>query len=90
MVWPRFTIFWFSKDNPKGHCKRKQKKKQTEEEVERHYQSGQEWTLTAPIGRLKTGQDGKGLLQPHLWCSDDLSRLQDRIENAGISTFMSR
>ena len=38
----------------------KEKKKQTEEEVGRQYEkSGQEWTLPAQLGRLKTGQDGK-------------------------------
>ena len=42
--------------------------------------SGQEWTLPAQLGQLKTGQDGKGLLQIHLWCSDDLPRLWVRIE----------
>ena len=42
--------------------------------------SGQEWTLPAQLGQLKTGQDGKGLLQIHLWCPDDLPRLWDRIE----------
>ena len=42
--------------------------------------SGQEWTLPAQLGRLKTGQDGKGLLPTDLWCPDDLPRLWDRIE----------
>ena len=42
--------------------------------------SGQEWTLPAQLGQLETGQDGKGLLQIHLWCPDDLPRLWDRIE----------
>ena len=42
--------------------------------------SGQEWTLPDQLGRLKTGQDGKGLLRTHLWCPDDLPRLRDRIE----------
>ena len=42
--------------------------------------SGQEWTSPAQLGQLKTGQDGKGLLQIHLWCPDDLPRLWDRIE----------
>ena len=42
--------------------------------------SGQEWTLPAQLGQLKTGQDGKGLLRIHLWCPDDLPRLWDRIE----------
>ena len=42
--------------------------------------SGQEWTLPAQLGQLKTGQDGKGLLQIHLWCPNELPRLWDRIE----------
>ena len=42
--------------------------------------SGQEWTLPALLGRLKTGQDGKGLLRTHMKCPDDLPRLCDRIE----------
>ena len=42
--------------------------------------SGQEWTLPAQLGQLKTGQDGKGLLQIHLWCPDDVPRLWDRME----------
>ena len=46
----------------------------------RQYLSGQEWTLPAQLGQLKTGQDGKGLLRIHLWCPDDLPRLWDRIE----------
>ena len=28
--------------------------------------SGQDWTLPAELGQLKTGQDGKGLLRIHL------------------------
>ena len=43
--------------------------------------SGQEWTLPSQLGRLNIGQDGKGLLETHLWCPDDLPRLWDRIEN---------
>ena len=42
--------------------------------------SGQEWTLPAQQGQLKTGQDEKGLLRVHLWCPDDLPRLWDRTE----------
>ena len=42
--------------------------------------SGQEWTLPAQLGQLKTGQHGKGLLQIHPWCPDDLPRLWDRIK----------
>ena len=48
--------------------------------------SGQEWTLPAQLGQLKTGQDGKGLLRIHLWCPDDLPRLWDRIENRRAHT----
>ena len=33
MVWPRLMVFWFSKDNPTGHSRRKKKKGQTEEEM---------------------------------------------------------
>ena len=81
MVWPCFKVFWSSKDNPTGHSERKKKKRQAEEEVGRQYQrEGQEWTLPAQLGQLKTGQDGKGLLRIHLWCPDDLLRLWDRIE----------
>ena len=32
-------VFWFSKDNPTGHSERKKKKRQTEEEVGRQYQT---------------------------------------------------
>ena len=42
--------------------------------------SGHEWTLSAQLGQLKTGQGGKGLLQIHLWRPDELPRLWDRIE----------
>ena len=38
MVWPCFNVFWFSKDNHTGHSERKEKKRQTEEEVGRQYQ----------------------------------------------------
>ena len=38
MAWPCFKVFWFSKDYPTWHSKRKKKKRQTEEEVGRQYQ----------------------------------------------------
>ena len=38
MVFPCFKVFWFSKDNPTGHSERKEKKRQTEEDVGRQYQ----------------------------------------------------
>ena len=65
MVWPRFRVFWFSKDDPKGHSERKRKKRQT---------------LPGQLGRLKSGRDGNGLLRTHLRCPNDLERLRDRIE----------
>ena len=43
--------------------------------------SGQEWALSAQLGQLKTGQNGKGLLRIHLWCPDDLPILWDRLAN---------
>ena len=42
-----------------------------------------EWTgmdFANSLGQLITEQDGKGLLQIHLWCPDDFPRLWDRIE----------
>ena len=33
-----------------------------------------------PIALRGPAQDGKGLLQIHLWCPDDLPMLWDRIE----------
>ena len=44
--------------------------------------SGQEWTLLAQLGQLKTGQDGKGLLRIHLWCPDDLDWFSPLIATA--------
>ena len=81
MVWPCLKVFWFSKDNPTGHSERKQKKEADRRRGGKTIsESGQEWTLPAQLGQLKTGQDGKGLLQIHRWCPDDLPRLWDRIE----------
>ena len=76
MVWPHFKVFWFSKDNPTGHSERTKKERLTEEEVGKIIsKSGQEWTLPAQLGRLKIGQDRKGLLRTHLWYPDDLTSL---------------
>ena len=60
----------------KGKRKRGRQKKRWEDNIK-------EWTgmdLPAHLGQLKTGQGGKGLLQIHLWCPDDLPMLWDRIE----------
>ena len=81
MVWPRFMVFWFSKDNPTGHSERTKKMRQAERRGGKTIsKSGLVWTLPAQLGRLKTGQDGKGLLRIHLWRPDDLPRSWDRIE----------
>ena len=37
--------------------------------------SGQGWTLSAQVGRLKSRHGGKGLLGSHLWCLIELARL---------------
>ena len=81
MIWPCFKVFWFSKDNPTGHSERKKKEADRRRGGKTISKSGQEWTLTAQLGQLKTGQNGKGLLRSHLWCPADLPRLWDRIEN---------
>ena len=85
MVWPCLKVFWFSKDNPTEHSERKKKKEADRRSGEKTIsKSGQEWTLPAQLGQLKTGQDGKGLLRIHVWCPNDLPRLWDRIEIDGI------
>ena len=81
MVWTCLKVFWSSKDNPTGHSERKRKRGDRRGGGKTISKSGQEWTLPAQLGQLKTGQDGKGLLRIHLWCPDDLLRLWDRIEN---------
>ena len=76
MVWSCLKVFWFSKDN----LIEKEKEADRRRGGKTISKSGQEWTLPAQLGQLKTGQDGKGLLRIHLWCPDDLPRLWDRIE----------
>ena len=81
MVWLCFKVFWSSKDNPTGHNERKKEKETDRRRGGKTIsKSGQEWTLPAQLGQLKTGLDEKGLLRIHLWCPDDLLRLWDRIE----------
>ena len=60
----------------KGKRKRGRQKKRWEDNIK-------EWTgmdFASSTRAAETGQDGKGLLQIHLWCPDDLPRLWDRIE----------
>ena len=61
----------------KGKRRRRRQKKRWEDNIKEC--SG--LFLPAQLGQLKTGQEGKGLLQIHVWCPDDLLRLWDRIEN---------
>ena len=60
----------------KGKRKRGRQKKRLENNIK-------EWTgmdFASSTRAAETGQDGKRLLQIHLWCPDDLPRLWDRIE----------
>ena len=45
----------------------KEKRRQEKRWESNSKKSGQGWTLPAQPGQLKTRQDGKGLLQSHLW-----------------------
>ena len=69
------------------HSERNKKKRQTEEEVGRQYPRVDRNGLPAQLGRLKTGQDGKGLLQTNLQCHGDLPRLWKRIDRIEIVIF---
>ena len=69
MVWPCFKVFWF-------RAQLKEKEKEADiRSWKTTSKSVQEWTLPAQLVQLKTGQNGKGFLRIHLWCSDDLPRL---------------
>ena len=50
-----------------GTVKAKEKKTDRRRGRKTISNSGQEWTLPAQLGQLKTGQDRKGLLRVHLW-----------------------
>ena len=55
MVWPRLKVFCFSKDNPTGHSERKKEEADRRRGGKTISKSGQEWTLPAQLGQLKTG-----------------------------------
>ena len=55
-------VFWSSEDNTTGHSERNKKKRDRRKDWKTISKSGQELTLPAQLGQLKTGQDGKGLL----------------------------
>ena len=61
MVWARFKLFWFSKDNPTGQSERtKEKEAGSRRGGKTISKRGQERTLPA---QLKTEQDGKEMLR---------------------------
>ena len=53
MVRPRLQVFWFNKDNLTGHSEKTDRKG-----GKTISKCGQEWTLPAQLGQLKTGQGG--------------------------------
>ena len=59
-------------------CKDKEQKEDRGRGGKTILKKGQECTLPAQLGQMKTGQGGKGLLQIHLWCPDNLPRLWDK------------
>ena len=77
-VWQCLEVFWFSKDDPTGHSKRKEVDRRRDGKT--ILKSGQEQTLPAQLGQMKSGKGGKGLLQSHLWCPNDLPWLWDRTD----------
>ena len=77
MVRPHLKVFGLSKDDSTGHSARKKEvKKRGGKTILR---SGQGWTLLAPLGQLKTGLGEKILLNCHLWFTNDLAKLLDRL-----------
>ena len=58
------------------------KKEKTDRRSDRKtiLKTGHEYTFTAQLGQLKTGQDGKVLLQINMWCPDDFPTLWERKE----------
>ena len=87
----RFKVFWFSKDKPTGHSERKKEK---EEEADKRgktiSKNGQEWTLPAQLGQLKTGQDEKRLLRIYLWKRIEWNCLGKQLEVIKIVSICKR
>ena len=75
MVWSRLML---SKDDTILYGTVKGKRRGGQEKT--ILKSGQEWTLPAQLGQLKTGQVGKGLLRSQMWCPNNLALLYDRME----------
>ena len=78
-VWPRLIVLWFSKNNAIEHSERKQKKR-WEDNIKQW--TGMDFAISTSlrVAENRTRWNGKGLLQIHLWCPDDLPSLRDRIE----------
>ena len=91
MVWPCFKVFWFSKDNPTGHSERKKEKEADRRRGGKTIsKSGQEWTLPAQLGQLKTGQDRKGLLRICFWVDTNLLTLSKCYQYPYVRDSMSQ
>ena len=71
MVRPRLKVFCFNKDNLTGNSEKTDRKG-----GKTISKCGQEWTLPAQLGQLKTGQGGS--LRILLWCPENPPRLRDR------------
>ena len=72
-----------------GTVKGKKKKRQPEEDVGRQCQRVDR-NGPAQLEQQKPGQDGKGLLRIHLWCSNYFPRLWDRKEKNKYTKGMIR
>ena len=68
MVWPHLKILWQGEDSSAGDSERSKKERKTEEEMEDNIK---EWTGMG-FGDSPRVAGGKVLLQPQLWCPDDL------------------
>ena len=69
MAWPNLKSLWHGEDNS-ADGERSKKERHTEEDMGRYLQrmdNNVVWRLPEGSGR----QDGKVLLQRHLWCPDD-------------------
>ena len=64
----------------RAQCRKKEEKVDRRRGGKIILRSGQGWTLLAQLGQLTTGLGGKGLQGSHMWCSNDLTRLWDRLD----------
>ena len=80
MVWPRFKVFWFSRDNPVGHSERKRKKRQIEEEVGKQCEKVDSHRIANSARVAENSTRWKGIASNLFLVPDDLRRLWDRIK----------